>query len=224
MSYTVTGRVGSKRKVEFSCPHCTATLNSPLEEAGQRFACPNCKYPLIVPGGEELRQQRASETAAAELSRAVVAPVVQPPVQEIAQISQSSTATPTIPQYAASPSTRQKTAGWLRRYRQRVGVRSYIFQVTLVGWTMLYLLWAITTAMSVSHAVSAFTSSLTPSPAPGFPAYARPAPTPGPGATEAIAGLLWGVMVGGAGWAIVGLPLFILAVATIDIKKEQAQS
>src|SRR4051794_2361852 len=56
MGYHVRAGARGKRVVEFSCPHCQAPLQSPLEEAGQRFACPNCGGEFLTPGHTELRQ------------------------------------------------------------------------------------------------------------------------------------------------------------------------
>jgi len=44
MAYKITKK-GSKTVVTFSCPTCAAPLESPLEEAGKRFPCPNCGKP-----------------------------------------------------------------------------------------------------------------------------------------------------------------------------------
>lgn len=51
-------RVASDR-VQFSCSHCFAELESPISDAGQPFDCPTCGHGLIVPGAEELERRAA---------------------------------------------------------------------------------------------------------------------------------------------------------------------
>lgn len=49
------------KKVSYNCPRCAAELESPLENAGQRFPCPTCGHELTVPGIEKLNRLRADE-------------------------------------------------------------------------------------------------------------------------------------------------------------------
>lgn len=64
MKYEVTGKVGGKRIIKFECQLCRVPIDSPLEEAGQKFPCPSCSREFLTPGIAELKQQR--ETIQAE--------------------------------------------------------------------------------------------------------------------------------------------------------------
>jgi DNA-directed RNA polymerase subunit RPC12/RpoP len=65
VDYRVTGGPRG-RKVEFVCPRCTFALESPLEEAGNTYACPTCGHSVLVPGIDELRQFRLDEARKAD--------------------------------------------------------------------------------------------------------------------------------------------------------------
>jgi uncharacterized Zn finger protein (UPF0148 family) len=56
MKYRVESIFGGRRTVVFACPKCSAPLESPLEEAGQSFACPTCAQQTVTPGVPELQQ------------------------------------------------------------------------------------------------------------------------------------------------------------------------
>src|SRR5258706_10730070 len=66
MAYKIMGH--GKKKIEFACPSCSSPLESPLEDAGQHFACPECQHDLTVPGIKELNYQ-ISEAKAKEAVR-----------------------------------------------------------------------------------------------------------------------------------------------------------
>lgn len=51
---TITG----KELVVYDCPHCDASLNSPVEEVGIKDSCPECGEEFIVPGTNELEIRR----------------------------------------------------------------------------------------------------------------------------------------------------------------------
>lgn len=66
--------------IEFSCPGCNQTLQTPVEMAGENVECPNCAQQMIVPepsredtslndisfGGEKTPQEPAREEASLE--------------------------------------------------------------------------------------------------------------------------------------------------------------
>ena len=66
-------------------------------------------------------------------------------------------------------------------------------------------------AISAADAVSSLSSPFGPS----VPRFTAPT-SAGPRAIQMVAGLLTGLMGAGAGWALIGLPLFIAAVATME--------
>src|SRR6266542_3574703 len=49
------------RRVVFACPFCNTDLESPIEEAGDRFACPNCGRESVTPGKPELEKWRQAQ-------------------------------------------------------------------------------------------------------------------------------------------------------------------
>jgi DNA-directed RNA polymerase subunit RPC12/RpoP len=61
MAHKVVKNLLGKHRVEYKCPHCSAELESPLEEAGQSFECPYCREKIRTPGTTELEQLRAAE-------------------------------------------------------------------------------------------------------------------------------------------------------------------
>ncbi len=68
MGYTVRKNIAGKHRVHYQCPHCDGALESPLEEAGQKFHCPGCGKDVVTPGQadlqrhrEELQRERAAE-------------------------------------------------------------------------------------------------------------------------------------------------------------------
>ncbi len=66
MAYKLKTGSRGKLKVAFNCERCGADLESPLEEAGERFPCPTCAHELIVPGAEDLQRLRAEEAVQCE--------------------------------------------------------------------------------------------------------------------------------------------------------------
>jgi uncharacterized Zn finger protein (UPF0148 family) len=62
--YTVHARRNGKYAVEYQCGQCAAPLESPLEEAGQTFACPTCAATVQTPGAKELEALREAELKA----------------------------------------------------------------------------------------------------------------------------------------------------------------
>ena len=92
-------------------------------------------------------------------------------------------------------------------YRERVGTRSYIFQVTLIGWTVL--VWGGLAALFAMAIVQGASQ-------PG------PYQTPPPFASNLVVlGLSYVLMVAFWAWMSVALPLFIAAVATLRTKEEK---
>jgi predicted RNA-binding Zn-ribbon protein involved in translation (DUF1610 family) len=81
--YTVTGKVGGKRIVKFECPACAAPIESPLEEAGQKFPCPSCGNKFVTPGVDELRQQQEAARAKAEAKAQAEAEAEQRKADEV---------------------------------------------------------------------------------------------------------------------------------------------
>jgi hypothetical protein len=61
MDYGIKGQ-----RVFFRCPGCNASLNSPLEEAGQKFPCPDCGAEIETPGRKELSQPKNGKIDATE--------------------------------------------------------------------------------------------------------------------------------------------------------------
>jgi len=51
---TLTG----KELAVYDCPHCDASLNSPVEEIGIKDSCPECGEEFFVPGTQELEIRR----------------------------------------------------------------------------------------------------------------------------------------------------------------------
>src|SRR6185437_11312136 len=66
MKYTVSSTFSGKRRVKFECSSCSSPVESPLEEAGQKFPCPTCGMEFITPGIEE-RQRQLDEIKRREL-------------------------------------------------------------------------------------------------------------------------------------------------------------
>lgn len=60
-NYTVNTRKNGKHTVSYECGHCQAALESPLQEAGQTFACPTCGRQIETPGIEERKRQQQAE-------------------------------------------------------------------------------------------------------------------------------------------------------------------
>jgi GYF domain 2 len=104
---------------------------------------------------------------------------------------------------AAEP---RKSIGFISRYRRRVGHRSFIFQLWLLAWTFFYVGWIVSLWASASSHAS--------SPPPGMPPF-NPAPTPF-SLEDVLAGATSGWLCVAAGWAVVGLPVGIAAVATME--------
>lgn len=62
--YTVKrGKLTGKSTVHFNCGKCGATLEAPLNEAGDNDRCPECQSSFIVPGEAERRAEREKELA-----------------------------------------------------------------------------------------------------------------------------------------------------------------
>lgn len=57
-------------KICYPCPHCSASLSSPLDEAGNHDICPQCNRQFIVPGKSERDRIRSEEKLAADVARA----------------------------------------------------------------------------------------------------------------------------------------------------------
>jgi hypothetical protein len=125
-----------------------------------------------------------------------------------AKSSAASAATPNTVPYA-SPATNEPKKpgeGFITRYRRRVGHRSFIFQVWLSAWTVFYVIWMVSLwASASSHA---------PALPPGMAPF-NPAPSPF-SPEDLLAGATSGWLCVGAGWAVVGLPVGIAAVATME--------
>src|SRR5262245_16689114 len=62
-----------KYTVSYDCPHCSAGLESPLDDAGKPDVCPKCQVQFVVPGakdrdnvkskcGDDVRQQSFQDT------------------------------------------------------------------------------------------------------------------------------------------------------------------
>lgn len=62
-AYTVRTNLLGRKSVKFSCPGCTADLNSPLSDAGQGDKCPDCMIEFVVPG---VAEREADEKEAGE--------------------------------------------------------------------------------------------------------------------------------------------------------------
>lgn len=107
------------------------------------------------------------------------------------------------PEYSAEVWERRRRN--VRRYRDRVGRRSYVFQLILTGWTILYVGWITTTALSAVANAPGSSSGLSSSSSP----LSRVS------ALDFSAGFLSGWICLGAGWGVVGLPVGIAAVATM---------
>jgi len=60
-TYTVNTHRKGKHTVTYECGHCRAPLESPLEEAGQTFACPTCGSKVETPGVVELERRPEAE-------------------------------------------------------------------------------------------------------------------------------------------------------------------
>jgi hypothetical protein len=115
------------------------------------------------------------------------------------------------PSLLADSSVRRKPSGIIARYRHSVGRRSFIFQLWLLAWTIFYVVWF------TSVWGSALSHLRTP------PAGAVPAPVPvnnAPPSAFSVLDFLAGATSGWvcvcSGWAIIGLPIGIAAVATLE--------
>ncbi len=69
MGYKIKEKTAEGVVVVHDCPSCDATLRSPIEEAGQRFPCPDCGEAVVTPGEKELaayreRRKRRRDAAA----------------------------------------------------------------------------------------------------------------------------------------------------------------
>lgn len=113
----------------------------------------------------------------------------------------------TVPNALPATTEPKKTgAGFIARYYRRVGHRSFIFQVWLSAWTLFYVIWMVSLwASASSHA---------PNLPPGMALF-NSAPSPF-SPEDLLAGATSGWLCIGAGWAVVGLPVGIAAVATME--------
>ncbi|MGD0770813.1 MAG: DUF4339 domain-containing protein [Tepidisphaeraceae bacterium] len=112
-----------------------------------------------------------------------------------------------------TPPASIRKGGRIARYRRRVGHRSFIFQIWLAAWTASYLLWLVCIPLSgASHA---------PGPIPGAPfnPFMAPVPQPTPADLASIFTSAWICFL--AGWGVVGLPVGIAAVATMENNKPE---
>lgn len=107
------------------------------------------------------------------------------------------TVIPEVPMTPYAARTKRQT------YRQRIGKRSFLFQILLVIWTVSYVGWLLSMYGSMSSHLPAVPASPTPS----F------APAPNPFDISAMAFSSWICL--GIGWCVIGLPLLISAVATM---------
>lgn len=55
--------------ISYDCPHCSAAIKSPLDDAGKSDTCPQCNRQIIVPGAGQRDRIREGEIAAAEIKR-----------------------------------------------------------------------------------------------------------------------------------------------------------
>jgi hypothetical protein len=68
-------RVKIKRRLlggyvaSYHCPHCSSSLNSPLDDAGKSDTCPQCGASFVVPGADERAWIEAEKAAAMENKR-----------------------------------------------------------------------------------------------------------------------------------------------------------
>jgi hypothetical protein len=121
--------------------------------------------------------------------------------------------TPEVIQYKSYATLSQdKRMEAVTRYRNRVGHRSFIFQIWLLLWTVFYIVWIASLFLSAgSHSA----------PTPAFSGVNAPASPIGLSDVSGIvAALTSGWICAGAGWGIVGLPVGIAAVATMENNKK----
>ena len=121
-------------------------------------------------------------------------------VQEVSQVQEENIVTSTT-SYRNPLTSEQRRK--LRSYRRRVGRRSFIFQVIIAIWTVLYFCWIGSMfVVAMAHSSGIGPSSYSPS-------FSIPNPF------DVSAGLLSGLMAIGFGWGVVGLPIGIAAIATL---------
>lgn len=135
-----------------------------------------------------------------------LAAVVQQPPAEPQAVIEPVAAPQVVHEYAAPASAAPQQAGDRRKpvgYIARVGLRSFIFQIALAVWTLSYGGWLISVAASAtSHASSG--SSMRPT----SPMAANP--------FDLSAGIFSSWICVAGGWCVIGLPLGIAAVATLN--------
>ena len=56
-----------KSIVVYNCQYCESNLESPLEEAGSKQACPTCQHEIMTPGRAALQKQRDDDAQKAAL-------------------------------------------------------------------------------------------------------------------------------------------------------------
>lgn len=54
-------------KIGHACPHCSTSLTSPIDDAGNYDSCPNCNRQFVVPGKTERDRIRNEEKLAAKV-------------------------------------------------------------------------------------------------------------------------------------------------------------
>ena len=119
----------------------------------------------------------------------------------------------------ASKTTKRPRSTRLAAYRFRIGHRCFIFQIWLIVWTIALGVWLAAVNLMAARELA----NVAPPPAPIFPgAPASPPPSSTFSLEDMIEGLSVGWMCPLAVWGIVGLPVGIAMVATMENNKREA--
>ena len=167
--------------ITFNCTNCGKGLKATETQSGKNAKCPNCGALVEVPGARDTL----------EVMGAVMNEERPSPDENLV----------TDPRPNATIPTNHKL-NWLARYKSRCGLRSFIFQAILAGWTAFMAL--VTLGLMLLSASSASQTS-------GYPYYPYHS-------TQADAGAfaLVGICCPVGTYLLIAIPLAIAAIATLE--------
>jgi DNA-directed RNA polymerase subunit RPC12/RpoP len=166
----------------FNCTNCGKGLKATETQSGKNAKCPNCGALVLIPEARDVREEMGAATMNEGL----------PPLGE--NVVPNPRPNPTIP-------TDHKL-NWLARYKNRCGVRSFIFQAILAGWTAFMAL--VTLGLMLFSASSASQTS-------GYPYNPYHSAEANAGAFA-----LLGICCPVGTYLLIAIPLGIAAIATLE--------